>query len=165
MRSPQTRPNPLPAIRVVVRRDYDIPKAILYVEDMAENVRLVERILERRPAITLIPAMLAGVALDPAREHRPDLILLDLHLPDLPGEEVIRRLRADETMRHIPVVVLSADATQRHIDQLLAAGWNIARYSVLGTRYSVRGPRAGTSPTWRRVTTTDAPPGGFIPEG
>jgi signal transduction histidine kinase/ActR/RegA family two-component response regulator len=97
-------------------------KRILYVEDMVENLRLVEQILTRRPTITLIPAMLAGVALDLARQHDPDLVLLDLHLPDMSGEEVMRRLRADETTRHIPVVVLSADATRHQRDQLLAAG-------------------------------------------
>lgn len=118
-------PAPVEQVRrdpVVARRDYGTARTILYVEDMVENVRLVERILERRPGVTLIPAMLAGVALDLAREHQPDLVLLDLHLPDLPGEEVMRRLRADEATLHIPVVVLSADATQRHVDELLAAG-------------------------------------------
>jgi signal transduction histidine kinase/ActR/RegA family two-component response regulator len=107
---------------LVTPRTYATDKRILYVEDMIENVRLVEQILTHRPAITLIPAMLAGVALDLAREHDLDLILLDLHLPDIPGHEVLRRLRADPTTCHIPVVVLSADATQRHIDRLLALG-------------------------------------------
>jgi signal transduction histidine kinase/ActR/RegA family two-component response regulator len=95
---------------------------ILYVEDLLDNVRLVEQILRHRPHITLIPAMLAGIALDLARQHRPDLVLLDLHLPDLPGEEVMARLHADDTTRDVPVVILSADATQLHIDRLLALG-------------------------------------------
>jgi signal transduction histidine kinase/ActR/RegA family two-component response regulator len=107
---------------LVTRRGYRTGKRILYIDDMAENVRLVEQILAYRPAVTLIPAMLAGVGLDLAREHHPDLILLDLHLPDMPGEEVLRRLRADVGTRDIPVVMLSADATQHHIDRLLAAG-------------------------------------------
>jgi CheY-like chemotaxis protein len=95
---------------------------VLYVEDMVENVRLVEQILARRPSVTLLPAMLAGVALDLARQHHPDLVLLDLHLPDLPGEEVLARLRADPGTSGIPVIVLSADATQDHIHRLTAAG-------------------------------------------
>ncbi|WP_327002771.1 ATP-binding protein [Dactylosporangium sp. NBC_01737] len=103
-------------------RGYPGPRRVLYVEDMVENVRLVEQILTRRPGITLIPAMLAGVALDLAREHRPDLVLLDLHLPDMPGEHVLTQLRAEPATRDIPVVVLSADATQHHIDQLHATG-------------------------------------------
>jgi signal transduction histidine kinase/ActR/RegA family two-component response regulator len=110
------------ADNLVARRTYATGKRILYVEDMVENVRLVEQILTHRPAVTLIPAMLAGIALDLAREDDLDLILLDLHLPDIPGEEVLRRLRADPTTRDIPVVVLSADATRRHIDQLLSLG-------------------------------------------
>jgi signal transduction histidine kinase/FixJ family two-component response regulator len=107
---------------VTTRRPYRSAKTVLYVEDLVENVRLVEQILKRRPSVTLIPAMLAGVALDLARQHQPDLVLLDLHLPDMPGEQVLSRLRADPATRNIPVVVLSADATQAHIRGLLAAG-------------------------------------------
>ncbi len=107
---------------LIAPRRYTTAKTVLYVEDMVANVRLVEQILTRRPSITLIPAMLAGIALDLAREHRPDLVLLDLHLPDLPGEEVMRRLHADPVTRDAPIVVLSADATRRQVDQLLAAG-------------------------------------------
>ena len=97
-------------------------KRVLYVEDMVENMQLVERILTRRPAVTLIPAMLGAIAQDLARERHPDLILLDLHLPDMTGEEVMRRLQADPATTAIPIVVLSADATQDHIDRLLSAG-------------------------------------------
>ncbi len=107
---------------VTTSRAYSSAKTVLYVEDMVENVRLVEQILKQRPSVTLIPAMLAGVALDLARQHHPDLVLLDLHLPDMPGEEVLRRLRADPATSGIPVVVLSADATQAHISRLLGAG-------------------------------------------
>jgi signal transduction histidine kinase/CheY-like chemotaxis protein len=103
-------------------RHYSRTARILYIEDLVDNVRLVEQILRHRPGITLIPAMLASVALDLARQQPPDLVLLDLHLPDMPGEEVMRRLHADEITRDIPVVVLSADATQPHIDQLRTLG-------------------------------------------
>jgi signal transduction histidine kinase/ActR/RegA family two-component response regulator len=107
---------------VMARRTYATGKTILYVEDMVENIRLVEEILKQRPSVTLIPAMLAGVALDLARQHSPDLVLLDLHLPDMPGEEVLGRLRADPATSGIPVIILSADATQHQITQLRAAG-------------------------------------------
>ncbi len=107
---------------VVNSRGYATAKTILYVEDMVENVRLVQQILRHRPSITILPAMLAEVALDLARQHRPDLILLDLRLPDMPGEEVLRRLRADARTLDIPVIILSADATQQRIDQLRADG-------------------------------------------
>jgi CheY-like chemotaxis protein len=66
--------------------------------------------------------MLGRLGLDLAREHRPDLILLDLHLPDMAGEEVLARLVAEPATRRIPVVVLSADASGGQMDRLLAAG-------------------------------------------
>ncbi len=63
-----------------------------------------------------------GTGLELARERSPHLILLDLHLPDLGGEQVLARLQADASTREIPVVVLSADATGRQRAPLLAAG-------------------------------------------
>ncbi|HEU5111088.1 MAG TPA: ATP-binding protein [Micromonosporaceae bacterium] len=103
-------------------RGYASPKRVLHVEDMVENVRLVEEILTRRPSITLIPAMLGSVALDLAREHHPDIVLLDLHLPDMPGEQLLVLLRDEPATCNVPVVVLSADATSHHIDRLHSAG-------------------------------------------
>jgi signal transduction histidine kinase/CheY-like chemotaxis protein len=107
---------------IVTSRSYPEPRTVLYVEDMVENLRLVEQVLKQRPSTTLIPAMLAGVALDLARQHRPDLILLDAHLPDMPGQDVIRQLRADPITCGIPIIILSGDTAQPTIDQLLAAG-------------------------------------------
>jgi PAS domain S-box-containing protein len=95
---------------------------ILYVEDNLSNLTLMQRILARHDHVELIPAMSGGLALDLARQHQPDLILLDLHLPDIPGEEVLRELRLDAACGGIPVVVLSADATQNQIDRLIAGG-------------------------------------------
>jgi CheY-like chemotaxis protein len=66
--------------------------------------------------------MQGSLALDLAREHRPDLIILDLHLPDLDGDEVIHRLQDDSRTAEIPVVMYSADATDRQVERLLAAG-------------------------------------------
>src|SRR5438132_12677691 len=60
--------------------------------------------------------------LDLARQHSPDLILLDLHLPDLDGHDVLRQLKALDTARDLPVVVISADATASQIDRLMKAG-------------------------------------------
>jgi CheY-like chemotaxis protein len=95
----------------VAPRSYQEGRRLLYVEDTLTNIHFVEAVLRRRPSIELIPAMMGQLGLDLAREHRPDLILLDMHLPDLSGEEVLRRLRAQEETRAIPVVVLTADAT------------------------------------------------------
>ena len=84
---------------------------LLYIEDTLTNIRFVEAVLRRRPSVQLIPAMMGRLGLELAREHEPDLILLDLHLPDLSGEDVLARLRQDAHTRQIPVVVLTADAT------------------------------------------------------
>jgi signal transduction histidine kinase/DNA-binding response OmpR family regulator len=103
-------------------RGYSRARTVLYVEDLVANVQLVESILRWRPDVRLIPAMLGEVALDLAKEHGPDLVLLDLHLPDLGGQEVLQRLRDEPSTAHVPVVVFSADATQRLTDELRAAG-------------------------------------------
>jgi PAS domain S-box-containing protein len=95
---------------------------ILYIEDNLSNLTLVEQMLAEQPEIELLSAMQGGLGLELARQHLPDLILLDLHLPDLPGHTVLARLREDELTRDIPVVVISADATARQIQRLMAAG-------------------------------------------
>jgi PAS domain S-box-containing protein len=95
---------------------------VLYIEDNLSNLQLVDRVVSRRPGVTLISAMRPMLGLDLAREHDPDLVLLDLHLPDMPGEEVLRRLRNDPRTAEIPVVILSADARPSLIKRLLGAG-------------------------------------------
>jgi signal transduction histidine kinase/CheY-like chemotaxis protein len=97
-------------------------RTVLYIEDNLDNLRLVQRILARRPGVNLLTAMQGSLGTDLARQHRPDLILLDVHLPDLTGDQVLRRLQADPETRPIPVVVISADATPRQIERLRAAG-------------------------------------------
>jgi signal transduction histidine kinase len=97
-------------------------RTVLYIEDNLSNLRLMEYMLAERPDIKLLSAMQGSVGFDLAREHRPDLILLDLHLPDILGDEVLRRLQATPETRKIPVVMVSADATRREIDRLLDAG-------------------------------------------
>jgi PAS domain S-box-containing protein len=108
---------PLIAMRVNVPA-----QTILYIEDNLSNMRLIERIVKKRPAVNLITAMQGQMGLEMAREHQPGIILLDLHLPDMPGQEVLRRLREDPRTATIPVIVLSADANPRQVAKLLAAG-------------------------------------------
>jgi CheY-like chemotaxis protein/two-component sensor histidine kinase len=95
---------------------------LLYVEDNLANLTLVEAILQARPGWRTIPALQGQLGVELAREHLPDLILLDLHLPDIPGDEVLRRLRADARTAAIPIVVVSADATRGSLERLQAAG-------------------------------------------
>jgi CheY-like chemotaxis protein len=84
---------------------------VLYIEDDVANVQLVERLLMQRPNINLITSLLGGMGVELAHQYRPDLILLDVHLTDIHGFEVLERLQADSRTVDIPVVVLSADAT------------------------------------------------------
>ena len=97
-------------------------RTLLYIEDNLSNLTLVERLMGAYPEVRLLTAMQGTLGLDLARQHRPDLILLDLHLPDMFGAEVLRRLRADESTRNIPTVIISADATERQIEHLRKAG-------------------------------------------
>ena len=87
-------------------------RKILYVEDNLSNLTLVEEILSEQPEVELLSACDGRLGLDLARAHSPQLILLDLHLPDVSGREVLAELRADKKTRDIPVVVISADATK-----------------------------------------------------
>jgi len=95
---------------------------VLCIEDNASNLELVEQVLNRLPHVTLIPAMRPQLGLDLAAEHHPDLVLLDLHLPDMPGQEVLRRLRANPSTADVPVVILSADARPSQIERMLDQG-------------------------------------------
>jgi len=95
---------------------------VLYVEDNVSNLRLVERVLERHTTVEMLPAMQGSLGLELAREHHPDLIILDLHLPDIDGEVVLRRLKSDPSTRSIPVVVLTADASKGLAQRLAQIG-------------------------------------------
>ena len=95
---------------------------VLYIEDNPANFRLVERILKHRPGVRLLSALQGHLGLDLARMHHPDVIFLDIHLPDFRGDEVLRYLQDDARTRDIPVIVLSADATPHQAERILAAG-------------------------------------------
>ncbi len=95
---------------------------VLYIEDNVSNVRLVERVLERHATVEMLPAMQGSLGLGLAREHHPDMIILDLHLPDIDGEVVLTRLKADPSTRDIPVVVLTADASKGLAERLVRIG-------------------------------------------
>ena len=97
-------------------------RKIVYIEDNLTNLRLVERLLDRLPDVRLIPAMQGTLGIDLVRQHQPDLILLDLHLPDLHGREVLQHLQRDPATAAIPVVILSADANPTQLDRLITAG-------------------------------------------
>ncbi len=104
------------------RRSYKHTKNLLYIEDAVANAKLVEKVLVRRPSIRVLPAMLGRLGFELAVDHQPDMILLDLHLPDLNGLDVLALLKSDPKTRNVPVVILSADASGRQYDEVMGAG-------------------------------------------
>ncbi len=99
------------------------PSTLLYIEDNASNLRLIERVLAtQRPLIKLLRATQGASGIASALEHQPDLVLLDLQLPDLDGGEVLQRLQRDPHTSSIPVVMLSADATISQSARIMAMG-------------------------------------------
>ena len=97
-------------------------KKIVYVEDEMEMIDLVKLILNRK-GYEVIGAEGGREGLDLIRELVPDLVLLDLMMPDIEGWDVYQQIRADENTKHIPVIVVTAKA--QNIDKVL--GLHIAK--------------------------------------
>jgi len=95
---------------------------VLHIEDNLANLELIEQVLTRSGVVELLAAMSGSLGLELAREHRPHLILLDLHLPDMAGTALIDALQADTRTAEIPVVVVTADATPSQIQRLRDIG-------------------------------------------
>jgi CheY-like chemotaxis protein len=99
------------------------PHKVLYIEDNPVNVLLMEAMLARVEGLRVITAVLPALGLRLAQDERPDLILLDIQLPEMDGYEVLRRLRLDDATREIPVIAVSANAMPGDVEQGLAAGF------------------------------------------
>ena len=97
------------------------PKAILVVEDNELNRKLWNDVLGAQ-GYTLFNTALGLEAVEIACERLPDLILLDIRLPDIPGFDVARRLKSDEATRSIPVIALTAFAQTEHQKEAFASG-------------------------------------------
>jgi CheY-like chemotaxis protein/nitrogen-specific signal transduction histidine kinase len=95
---------------------------VLYIEDNPINVILVEQLLARWPGAQLVTAADGAAGLERARALHPDVLLLDIQLPDMSGLEVLRRLKADEATHDITVVALSASAVPQDVAAARAAG-------------------------------------------
>jgi CheY-like chemotaxis protein len=97
--------------------------SVLYIEDDPNNIRLVERLLlKRRPDAQLHMATNGRDGIAAAISEQPALILLDNHLPDATGSEILRQLAAAEATAGIPVVMVSGDSGQAIASELIAAG-------------------------------------------
>ncbi len=117
----------------------DHKHTVLYVEDNPTNLRLVSQILAKREHVHLITAHEPLLGLELAATHVPELILLDIHMPNLDGYQVLERLRADPALSHIPVVAVTASAMPGDLERGRRAGFddyltkpvNIARLLAL----------------------------------
>ena len=97
---------------------------VLYIEDNAVNVLLMEAMLAQQTRLRMLSAETPEAGLQMASAQRPDLILLDIQLPGIDGYEVLRRLRADEATHDIPVIAISANALHADIERGRAAGFD-----------------------------------------
>ena len=96
---------------------------ILVVEDNDKNMKLFRDVLLATGYRTL-EATTGGQAVELAVDHAPDLVLMDIRLPDIDGVEALSRLRADERTASIPVLVVTAQAMQGDREQFLTAGFD-----------------------------------------
>jgi CheY-like chemotaxis protein len=102
------------------------PRSVLYIEDNPANRHLMERIVRLRPQATLTTRDRGRSGLETALSSPPDLVLLDLHLPDGPGDDVLLQLREDPRTALTPVVVVTADASpdvRQRLEGLGATGF------------------------------------------
>jgi len=97
-------------------------RAIHYIEDNETNVEVMRGIIALRPQVALDVSMLGLDGLAAIRRRRPSLVLLDMQLPDIDGLDLLRQLQSDEQTSDIPVIVVSADATEARIAEAIAAG-------------------------------------------
>jgi CheY-like chemotaxis protein len=125
------------------------PATVLYIEDNNINTMLVERILRARPGVTFGSAPDGRSGLDRADQIRPDLVLLDLELPDISGEQVLAALRTSAATRDIPVIVISADIDPAVHRRILASGarfFLVKPYDVTDLLRAVDGSLSGDGP-------------------
>jgi CheY-like chemotaxis protein len=98
-------------------------RTLLYVEDNPANLRLVERLIARRPDMRLLSAIDGTTGVELARSAKPEVILMDINLPGISGIDAMKILRDDPETAHIPVVALSANAVPRDVQKGLEAGF------------------------------------------
>jgi CheY-like chemotaxis protein len=100
------------------------PFTVLHVDDNPANLRLVEHVLRQRVGVQVLNAPSGGLGLELARGHRPDLIILDINMPGMNGYDVLQHLRQQSETARIPVIALTANATERDVERGHEAGFD-----------------------------------------
>jgi signal transduction histidine kinase/CheY-like chemotaxis protein len=99
------------------------PATLLYVEDNPANMTLVEHIIQEHTRMKMLGAHYGQLGITLARTHQPDVILMDIDLPDISGVDALKILNRDPATRHIPIMALSANAMPHDIERGLEAGF------------------------------------------
>ena len=98
-------------------------RTVLCIEDNPNNLQLIDSVLGMLPDVRLISAIAPGLGLELARAHQPDVILLDINLPDMDGYAVMQCLRENPLTQSVPVVAVSANAMPKDLERGRAAGF------------------------------------------
>jgi CheY-like chemotaxis protein len=114
---------------------------VLYVEDETLNRELMRSIFRLRPALRLVEARLGADAIEMVEQESPDLILLDRNLPDMNGEEVLRKLRSRAETLHTPVIIISGDSArpQSNEEELGVLGYVTKPYNIVALLAQIDG--------------------------
>lgn len=98
------------------------PATVAVIDDNQTNLTLLRRVLARRPGLDVLYESDGQRGLDLVRQRNPHLVILDLHLPTLDGESILRALRSDPATAATPIVIVSGDATTQTKQRLRDAG-------------------------------------------
>ena len=120
----RTQPSSVESIHSPMHQSQGMGYKVLYVEDNAANLRLVEQLLRQREDIVLISAHTGTLGVELALSHKPDLILLDINLPEMDGFQVLKKLKSSQETLDVPVVAVTANAMPRDIAAGRAAGFS-----------------------------------------
>lgn len=140
---------------------------VLYIDDSPLNLKLMERVLERLPSVRLETAESGAAGIQLASAIRPDLILLDLYLPDMSGHAVLAQLRLEPATREIPVFVVSGESKPAEIaamkaegaDEFLAKPLDIPRFlELVRERLEAKPDGSGESAGRERPDSNPRPP-------
>ena len=120
--APDTGPMPLPSQALQASNGGSL-RHLLCVEDNPANLELIEQLIERRPDLCLYSAADGRLGIELARAYQPQVILMDVSLPDMSGLEAMKILRADPLTAHIPIIALSAHAIPKDVATGMEAGF------------------------------------------